>query len=119
MTIDFDFTLDGARVDQAKVGVPKESVLPEVERRWRYAKLIHPCRRRNRNGTAGRTVVGKFRFPVSYVSDVNANFIRFNGLGEPTRASRPHNHAVPHVARCPKPHLGRRRWATTTRGLRR
>ena len=56
--------------------------------------------------------MGKFRFPVSYVSDVNANFIRFNGLGEPTRAK-----AITimqhHVARCPNPTSGAR-WATTT-----
>ena len=88
MSIDFDFTLDGARVDQGQGGSAEgESVLPEVERLLALCE-VDALLAAVGIGTAPLVVLlwGNFVSPVSYVADVNANFIRFNGVGEPTRA---------------------------------
>ena len=88
MTIEFDFTLDGARVDQGQGGNAEgESVLPEVERLMALCE-VDALLAAVGIGTAPLVVLlwGNFVSPVSYVDSVETNFIRFNDRGEPTRA---------------------------------
>ncbi|MDA2988219.1 MAG: phage tail protein [Actinomycetota bacterium] len=89
MHIEFDFTLDGASVDQGQGGASEgESVLPDVERLLALCEVDAVLALAG-IGTAPLVVLlwGNFVSPVSYVEDVSTEFVRFNNVGEPTRAT--------------------------------